>query len=252
MRVCEKCAAKRFSSKVRKTIQEAFDRQQAQLQRELWKRRMAVARRAMENYDEAKWLEALKGFREYVGILETRYSVSPGGLRPSLFQTEKEEGEILLLAGIYWDMAKVYDRMKSRESDMKMALNKFIEFSIDRKHLIVASEAMRRYIGSGKCIHEADFNAAHRLLRSRLTKCFIASAVFGPQSSEVATLRAFRDQVLLKNGAGRACTQAYYRISPPIAVMLVRAPFAQSLARKVLVPITKAIASFYKARLCRM
>lgn len=241
MKVCEKCASKRFSSKVRKSIQEAFDRQMLQAQRENWKKRMMLARKGMEHYDNAKWAEALKVFRDYIGILETHYSLPPGGLHPSIFVTEKEKGEILLIAGIYWDMAKIYDRMKGRQTDMRLALNKFLIFSIDRPHLIVASEAMRRYIGSGKCVHVEDFQNTHRLLRSKLAKCFIASAIYGPDSPEVEILRHFRDAKLSKNPVGRAFIDAYYKFSPPVAEAMAKAPLAASFARVILNRIVKRL-----------
>lgn len=249
MLVCDKCASKRFSSKVRKSIQEAFDRQQAQIQRELWKKRIQVARKAMAMYENGKLTEALIGFREYLTILETHHRVPPGGLRPALFVDKKDDTEVLLLAGIYWDMAKVLDHTKGHKTDMRNALNKFIEFSIDRKHLILASEAMRRYIGSGKCVHKPDFNDAHRLLRSRLAKCFIAGAVFGPESAEVTVLRAFRDNQLLSNTLGRAFVRLYYKASPSVAEALVKAPWASSSVRVFLKPLTKLVARLNKTKL---
>ena len=88
---------------------------------------------------------------------------------------------------------------------MRMSLNKFVEFSINRPHLILASEGMRRYINSDKCVNHVDFNNTHRILRSKLAKCFIATAVFGPDSSEVTAFRKFRDRRLQKSPAGTGC-----------------------------------------------
>lgn len=241
MMICGNCASKRFSHKVRKTIQEAFERRQEQLQMQAWQKRMATARRATDLYEAGKYSESLRALLEYVAILERRYGVAPGGLSPGLFDPVKEGHEVLLLAGIYWDMAKIYDRIKNRRGEMRHALNKFVEFSVDRPHLILASEGMRRYINSDKCVNRIDFNNTHRILRSRLAKCFIASAVFGPTSPEVLALREFRDRRLMKSAAGRALVEAYYRLSPPIAETLYRTPSAAAVTRVVLRPLTKLL-----------
>ncbi len=246
MLICEKCASKRFSSKVRKTIQEAFDKQQAQRQRESWRKRIAIARKGMAQYEDAKFGEALHTFREYLAILEHHHSVPAGGLRPSIFDAKKEAGELLLISGIYWDLAKIYDRIKGKQLDLRLSLNKFYEFSAGRPHVILASEAMRRYIASDKCTNKEDFKNTHRLLRNTLTKCFIASAVFGPLSPEVAVLQQFRDQRLLPWAPGRAFIAFYYRISPPVARALLYVAPARALTRVLLKPLTAAIRAFQK------
>lgn len=232
---------KRFSSKVRKSIQEAFERKKEQAQQESWKKRLIIARHGMEFYEAKKFAEALRAFRDYVKILETRYGCGEGGLKQSLFDSQQEKNEILLLAGIYWDTAKIYDHMPGMETEMRLALSKYLEFSVNTPHLILASEALRRYMGSNKCAHKDDFTKTHNLLRSHLANCFIASAVFDPTSAEVETLRAFRDRKLLKSAPGRFFVAAYYQISPPIAIALTRAPVAAAATRLVLRCLIRAV-----------
>ena len=241
IKVCEKCAAKRFSSKVRKSIQEAFDRRQEQAQRDSWVKRITIAKLGMDHYDKKKFPEALHAFREYIRILETRYGCGPNGLRQSIFDPKTEGNEILFLAGIYWDIAKIYDRMKDRETDMRNALAKYVEFAVGKPHLILASEAMRKYIKTEKCHHKEDFNRTHRILRSHLSTCFIATAVFEARSPEVRTLRRFRDHQLLSNTPGRLLVKAYYRLSPPLALRLAGAPRAAAAVRMALRGLTRLL-----------
>ena len=48
--------------------------------------------------------------------------------------------------------------------------------------------------------------------------CYIATVVYGScETSEVLTLRNYRDEVLQKSYFGRKFVQAYYRLSPAIA-----------------------------------
>lgn len=48
------------------------------------------------------------------------------------------------------------------------------------------------------------------------SKCFIATELYGSDSEQVATLRQFRDQTLLKSQLGASFVRAYYRTAPRI------------------------------------
>ncbi len=220
--VCERCASKSFSTKVRKHIQEAFDRQQARKRKEAWVKRMEVAKKAVKLYETKKLPEALQLFREYVAILEYRHNVPAGGLRSDLFDARKETAELILCSGVYWDMAKIYDKMKGQTENLRACLNKYVEFSIDRPHLVLASEAVRKHITTGNPINKEEFKNAHAVLRKHLAKCFIASAIFGPLSNEVTIFRNFRDTVLMSFLVGRLFVNCYYKLSPTLAMLLLR------------------------------
>ncbi|MHC5079793.1 MAG: CFI-box-CTERM domain-containing protein [Planctomycetota bacterium] len=67
--------------------------------------------------------------------------------------------------------------------------------------------------------------------------CFIATASFGSRHNvEVKSLSAFRDQVLMKNAAGRWFVRTYYRLSPPVADFLRERPAARWMVRQALIP----------------
>ena len=67
------------------------------------------------------------------------------------------------------------------------------------------------------------------------SRCFIATAATGPDSPEVATLRAYRDQRLRNHRAGRAFVAGYERISPPLADVIAGSPFLRARVRSLVV-----------------
>lgn len=70
--------------------------------------------------------------------------------------------------------------------------------------------------------------------------CFIATAAFGtPMAEDVRYLRAFRDQYLLDNEAGRWFVEQYYWLSPPLADFIREHDSLKSLVRAGLTPLVE-------------
>ena len=68
--------------------------------------------------------------------------------------------------------------------------------------------------------------------------CFIATAAYGtPLAAEIDILRATRDERLLSNSIGAAFVDAYYRLSPPVAVKVAENPAVASAIRALLAPV---------------
>jgi hypothetical protein len=90
----------------------------------------------------------------------------------------------------------------------------------------------------GNDVHEASRLAALATPASpraaRDTRCFIASAVYGPHAIKTDQLRAWRDDVLMRSEPGRLFVRVYYAVSPPIARALLRWPAAAGLVRQLL------------------
>lgn len=62
-------------------------------------------------------------------------------------------------------------------------------------------------------------------------RCFIASALYGPDGPKTQALRSYRDRKLAPFALGRLFIAFYYRSSPPIAAALCRSPRLAAVAR---------------------
>jgi hypothetical protein len=78
--------------------------------------------------------------------------------------------------------------------------------------------------------------------------CFIATAVYdSPFAPELVTLRAFRDEVLLRTRTGSSFVAVYYVLSPPLASLISRSGFLKRITRQlILAPLLKAFGSCAK------
>jgi len=68
--------------------------------------------------------------------------------------------------------------------------------------------------------------------------CFIATAAYGTSmEAEIDVLRSVRDTYLLDNAVGTAFVDAYYRVSPYIAVYVAKSPVLAAMVRVALTPV---------------
>lgn len=73
---------------------------------------------------------------------------------------------------------------------------------------------------------------------STCDNCFIATAAFGSSmAGKIEVLRLLRDRVLMKNVAGRAFVQMYYRYSPPVARLIASEDGGRGVVRALLLPV---------------
>ncbi len=214
-------------TQVRDRLQAAAEKQIEDHKKELFRRRVDLARAGVRNYSLKKIPEAVKAFHSYLGVLEDWKEVGEGGLHPGLFDREKDMSELLLISGVYWDLMKLYDRTKSPEryQDFLHYTQKFVDFTFGLPFQSLAAETLRKYMVTGKPVHKKEFESTYKRLAN--TKCFIATAlVLQTEPDTLPVLRSYRDQILLSHSFGRFCVKVYETVSPRIVPLIEVSPVA--------------------------
>lgn len=215
------------SEVLRQQLEGQAARAKEEHKRELFKKRLEMARAGVTAYEAGQMGEALKYFMWYLKILEEFKGVKPGGISPSHFDRKTELPEMIMISGMFWDLAKIYDRKrapkKADKREYKTYLDKYVLFSRGMPHQTLSAEALRKYVILDKAIHKSEFNAAYKSLSNE--KCFVATSLADHTMEETPLLlRDFRDQVLRKLSVGRFFILWYYRQGPGIARFLDKKP----------------------------
>lgn len=243
MLICDKCASKKFSSKVRASIQDAFNKQQENMRRDAYNRRLIITKNAYALLSKGKQVEAIQQYEKYLEVLNNRFKTTTATLHPHLFDSKKDAQELLLVTAVMWDLARTLDKMKGRDNEFRLYLKKYVEFSMGAKHMILSAETLRKYVKDGKGTHGKDFENAHTALRTRMPRCFVSTAVYGPYAPETVLLQIFRDEWLTARRWGLRAIKLYYRVSPPLAAAMARSLLLNRTARGALgvvaVPLAK-------------
>lgn len=210
---------------LRSRIEKQLRRQQEEQRRELLKKRVDIAKDGIRLYQSGRSIDSIKKYQQYILILEMWKKSGKNGLTLELFDKKKDLYEIVLLSGIYWDMARLYDRAKreDQKEELVLYLQKYVNFSKGMPFQALSGESLRKYLGSGRCRHRVEFKSAYTALTGE--KCFIATSLLDVTDSyTIIHLRNFRDGKLEKSFVGRCLTRIYYRVSPALIPILDRCP----------------------------
>lgn len=206
---------------LRSRIEKQLKRQQEEQRKDLLRRRVEIAKEGVQLAQAGKPLESMRKYQQYILILEMWKKSGRDGLTLDLFDRSKDLYEIVLLSGIYWDLAKLYDKAKkdSQVRELSLYLKKYVAFSKGMPFQPLSAEALRKYLGSGRCKHPAEFKSAYVALGG--DKCFIATSLLDvTDSMTIVRLRNYRDRHLRRSRAGRIFIRLYYRHSPRLVRVL--------------------------------
>lgn len=225
------------SDQVRKKIEDARIIAEEDRKRKLLSQRLVLARTGVQAYQKNDLGTAIKSFVTYLKILEDLKGVEHGGLTPQHFDSKLDFNELVMINGVYWDLCKIYDRVKVENKDFQQYMRKYIQFTKGMPFQSVSAETLRKYIANGKAKHAKDFKAAYKILGT--SRCFVVSSLVDlVQEPTLPVLRSWRDQFLARRGWGRAFITHYYRLGPQIASLLDRAPLGIRLLVARLLDLT--------------
>jgi hypothetical protein len=210
---------------VRKRIEKTIELAEEERKRKLAVLRLEHARTGIAAMKKRKYGDAVRAFQSYLKTLEDLKGVPEGGLSPAVFDTKKDQQELLMISGVYWDLVKLFDRTRSaqKRAEFLRYVEKYLLFSKGMPFQPLCAESLRKYISSDKAIHRSEFSNAYRILS--ISRCFIATELVDVIDVEtLPTLRGWRDDVLLHSWGGRRFVSWYYRNGPVIAEWVARRP----------------------------
>lgn len=213
--------ASRAKESLKNKIREQIAAAEEEKKREMFRRRVELARTGLYSYEQHKIGEAVQAFHTYLRILEEWKKCGEGKLHPSMFNLQEDRAELLLISGVYWDMSKLYDHTKTNEKYVEFIhyLDRFIVFSKGMPYQTVSAETLRKYIANDKGIHKKELKQAYA--RIAVTRCFIATSLVDVTDGEtIGRLQVFRDQTLSRFLFGRISIRLYYWVSPGLARVL--------------------------------
>lgn len=223
--------------RARKQVEAQLKQAEDERRQLLIKKRLEFITNGIKATEQKKHAEAVMFFQSYIKLLEDWKGVNEGSLTPANFDYTKEMGDLLMLSGLYWDLAKVFDRTESQDKKKLFLhyLEKFILFSKGTTWEPMCAEQLRRYLLTNRPKHRPEFKNAYKLLGGS-DKCFVATALSDEIEFEtIPTLRRYRDEVLRKSILGRGFIRFYYAIGPGLADGTYWLPrvFRKSLARSI-------------------
>ena len=213
--------------KKKSKIQQALEQAAEDHKREMTRRRIELARSGVRSYYTRRFSDAVKAFQMYLKILENWKNVPEGKLNPSYFDVKKDQAELLLITGVYWDLVKLYDhtRTKNREREFSHYLDQYIIFSKNMPHQALCAETLRKYISNKEPVHLEEFKRAYQVIQVT-SRCFVATSLLDVSDPEtLGRLRGFRDRVLKRNVYGRGFVAWYYRRGPGLASLVEKMPW---------------------------
>ena len=116
---------------MRSRVERQLNKQRDERKRELLRHRIVVAKEGVALYSKGRYVDSVKRYQHYIAVLEMWKKCGRDGLTPDLFDKKADIYELVLLSGIYWDLAKLFDKAKREDQrgELTLCLQKYVAFS---------------------------------------------------------------------------------------------------------------------------
>ncbi len=231
--VCLNCYTQLSESVGKGSFRNSVGKAREQRKLTLWKSRVNLIKAARSHMNSKAFSDAAVQYEKYIKVLEMVFDVKPGELTPEHFKDSARTQELTVVAGVYWDLLRIYDTNEKYGDRMKMAavkLSSFLRYTPVFPDIVRKGEAFAKSANNPSIVRLFLKSA-----KESKGRCFIATAAFSScYAPEVIILQEWRDHVLLQSRAGRAFVRLYYAVSPPIAGLIDFMPMLKAPVRAIL------------------
>jgi hypothetical protein len=245
--VCPNCF-NGFNAQLARDAQKK-NRKQAKEQHRLslWRSRVQLIKEARDRFAAKQYPNAVIAYEKYFRVLEIIYEVKPNEIQVAHFNNSARNKELIVIASAYWDLMRIYDQSKKFSKRLDQCAQKLGEFL---PYTPIFSEIARKIEDYKKTAKNKEpFDRVLKIAKKGKGRCFIATAAFQDSSAEpVQILTVFRDTVLMKSALGKAFTNFYYKVSPPIASQIDQSVILQGLSRNVITRLARTLNKKYNLK----
>jgi hypothetical protein len=211
----------------------AQERAKDDLKKKMWSSRIALVKQGNTLMQNKLYNEAAVSYEKYLRLLEMVFDCKAGQLTPEAFKESAKTSELTIIAGVYWDLMRIYDsspQFADRQKHAAAQLAKFIIYTTVYPDIMKKAEVYQRTARNPDLI-KLFINQA----KKKRTRCFIATSAFEtPNAIEIHYLRSFRDNKLKHSYWGRKFVYIYYKVSPSLADTLDNNKWLKPYVRKAL------------------
>ncbi len=208
--------------------------------KKLWQARVSLVKKGHTLMASSLFSEAAVSYEKYIKLLEIVFDAQPGQLTPEALKEAARTAELTVIAGVYWDLIRIYDtsdKYGDRQKQAARQLAKFVPYTPIFPDLIKKAQVFAKNARHPEVIKSFLSGA-----KKKRTRCFIATAAFElPYALEIQMLRSFRDNQLKQNFWGRKFIYFYYKISPAIACFLDKHDWLKPPVRAILRFVIKCV-----------
>ncbi|HXH75136.1 MAG TPA: hypothetical protein VNJ08_09245 [Bacteriovoracaceae bacterium] len=177
--------------------------------------RITTVRFGKECLDGRDYSGAIRRFTEYMDVIcEVKGAKDLFHLKISHFNPNKDITEMLMISGLYFEMAKIYDAIPQPKfvEDTQKCIEQFVHFTVNQPYQILNSELIRKSLKKNQFRNQEVFRAAHQQIFVSSKKCYIVTFCYGDNHPVTQEYRLLKD-LLLKYRWGQEVVRYYYKYS---------------------------------------